>query len=255
MSWKGLKDLGPGFLTAVGGFLGILGSFIYGYGVEVAEEADLSGAFIWTLKGVAGALIFAGLVAAAAVVDHSLPQGVRQSKKFSILVALVTVFMLGIAGWYVGSIASSIAGGGGSNGSGAYARKMSSVLGEVAWKRGKVNRRLRQADAGPVQASVATDFAQMVSRRAAVIRAIHSNGDEHRATLAVAAGLDGLADAYSALAVAAKDRDKGQKGMNRARQTVNRAGEQLWRAEAKLEDHGYEVVVAKPPDDRLHGST
>jgi hypothetical protein len=256
MGWKGLKSLGLPLLTTITAFLGILGGFFYTYGVDLAEGADTSAAFVWTLKGVAGAMIFASLALAAAAIDVLIPPEVRQSRIFPLVVAFFSVVVLVLAGWYVGSVASSLAGGDQSVGSSAYARKMSAVLSEIAREQSDANHRLRQVDPGALQASVATGLARLISHRATAVRAIHVDGDERDATMAVATCIDGLADAYTALAGAAKNPDGSQEALDRARRKVNEAGERLWTAEAELEDHGYEVVAIGPSGgSRLHISS
>lgn len=133
---------------------------------------------------------------------------------------------------------------------------MSSVLGEIAREQGDAIHRLRQVNSGVRQASVAADVSQSISHQATAIRAIHVEGDERRATAAVAAGIDRIAHSYAALAAAAKDVDGSQKALDRARRLVNRAGERLWAAEAALEDLGYEVVAIRHSDaNRLHTSS
>lgn len=112
MGWNGLKSLGAPVLAAITTFLGILGGLLYTFGVDAAEGADTSAAFVWVLKGVAGAVIFASLVSAAAAVDVLLPSGVRQSKRFSLPVAVLAVVVVVLAGWYAGSVASSLPDGG-----------------------------------------------------------------------------------------------------------------------------------------------
>jgi hypothetical protein len=256
MGWNGLKSLGAPVLAAITTFLGILGGLLYTFGVDAAEGADTSAVFVWVLKGVAGVAIFASLASAGAAVDVLLPSGVRQSKWFSLSVAVMVIVVVVLAGWYAGSVASSLFDGDRSVGSNAYARRMSTVLGEIAHEQGDVIHRLRQVNSGVSQASVAADVSQSISHQAAAVRAIHVEGNERRATAAVAAAIDRLAHSYDALAVAAKDADGSQKALDRARRLVNRAGERLRTAEVALEDHGYEVVAIRRADaDRLHTSS
>jgi hypothetical protein len=256
MGWKELKSLGLPLLTAITAFLGILGGFIYTYGVDLAEGADTSAAFVWTLKGVAGAVIFASLAPAAAAVDVLIPPGVRQSRIFSLVVAFFTAVVLVLAGWYVGSVASSLGGGNQPVGSSAYARKMSVVLSEIAGGQSDANHSLRQVDSGALQASVAAGFARLISNRVTAVRAMYVDGDERDATAAVATRIDGLADAYTSLAAAAKNPDGSQEALDRARRKVSEASERLWTAESELEDHGYDVVViGQSNEKRIHVSS
>jgi hypothetical protein len=249
MGWEWLKGLGLAFLAALTTLLGVLGGFVYTFGVELAEEANTSAVFVWTLKGVAGIAIFASLATASAAVAVSVPSKLRQSKSYPFAVAILAVVVSLLAGWYVGSLVSSLTEGDEPTGSDVYARKLSAVLNEVERAQARANQHLRNAGSGVIQASVARGLARSFSHRARAIRAIRTEVDERRATAVIATRVDDLADAYFALATAASNPKGSQGALDKVRRKVNRARRQLRSAEVALRNHGYEVVTGRSSEE------
>ncbi len=255
MGWKWLKSLGPALLTALTTFLEVIGGLCI-YFVGLAEDADTAAMFVWTLKGVAGISIFAGAITAAAAVAVSLPSKFRPNRVLLSAAALLSITASLLAGWYVGSLISSITERDQPRESRVYARQLTVVLVRIERERHSAYQRLEKAGSSQAQGEAARALAQSFSQGADAIRAIHAPSKEKSATMAIARRSEDVSRAYRRFAAAALDARGDQELLDRARQRVNRLSRRLRAAEFALKDHGYEIAgVQATGGNRLHSGS
>lgn len=255
MGWKKLKSLGPKLLNALAVFFAALGAgFIF-----FAENADTAAPLVWTVKALAGASIGATITTAAAAVAVSIPPGIKPKRSWRVFLrvfaAFVTVTALLFAGWYVGSLVSSLAEPNQPRTSRVYAKELSAVLAHIERERASAYKRLSKVDSGKPQARIATALAESLAERATAIRAIQMQSDEREATLTIATRIEKLSVAYSGLAAATINPKGSQKALERARHRVDHASKQLRASGMALAVHGYEIVAAGLSGRTLHSGS